>query len=325
MTSTPISSGAEGYADGRSVAAAIKAAAQAARASHIAADGQSPSVDSLITQTTFDRFLSRIFSVPDAGFVLKGGTGMLARIPRARATQDIDLAARSQSLDGAVAELISLAQIDLDDHFSFTFAGRQDQIEGDNQPYTSGCRVTFTAFLGATARGTVKIDLAVGYSHTAPLDLQSPTNRLSRLRLRSYDYILYPLPDQIADKVCATLQLYGAAQRPSSRVKDLVDLAMIAIAEPIDAAQLRAALLAETARRSMGHVAAFAIPATWGPHYPGLARNTPSGSTRPDSPEREHDRGVDDRPGPRGNDHQWSLGSARSALEHGRTLKCAAW
>ena len=39
-----------------------------------------------------DRFLCRIFSEDDPRFLLKGGAGMLVRIPGARATKDVDFA-----------------------------------------------------------------------------------------------------------------------------------------------------------------------------------------------------------------------------------------
>lgn len=42
-----------------------------------------------------DRFLCRVFSGPGERFVLKGGSGLLARIPDARKTRDLDLAARA--------------------------------------------------------------------------------------------------------------------------------------------------------------------------------------------------------------------------------------
>lgn len=37
-----------------------------------------------------DRFLCRVFSNPDGRFILKGGSGLLARIPDGRVTRDID-------------------------------------------------------------------------------------------------------------------------------------------------------------------------------------------------------------------------------------------
>ena len=41
-------------------------------------------------QALRDRFLCRVFSDPDGRFILKGGSGLLARIPDGRATRDID-------------------------------------------------------------------------------------------------------------------------------------------------------------------------------------------------------------------------------------------
>ncbi|MDA8208611.1 MAG: nucleotidyl transferase AbiEii/AbiGii toxin family protein, partial [Actinomycetota bacterium] len=68
----------------------------------------------------FNRFLSRIFSDgTSSDWVLKGGTGMLARVPNTRATRDIDLHLQSASLDEALQELVRLASIDLGDHFRF--------------------------------------------------------------------------------------------------------------------------------------------------------------------------------------------------------------
>jgi predicted nucleotidyltransferase component of viral defense system len=37
------------------------------------------------------RFLARIFTEPDAPWILKGGTAMLARLPDARHSRDVDL------------------------------------------------------------------------------------------------------------------------------------------------------------------------------------------------------------------------------------------
>lgn len=199
---------------------------------------------------------------------------MLARMPRSRATRDIDLSATDYELDTAVAELIERTSLDLGDHFRFIFATRTDQIEGDNQPYTSGCRLTFDAYLGVTSRGIVGIDLAVGYHPTAPPERVTPSNRLTQLRFIGHDYLLYPLADQVSDKVCATLQLYGDRQRPSSREKDLVDLALIALFQTLDAAQLRIALVTEFGRRGLGPVNAFIVPSQWGATYGRLANAT---------------------------------------------------
>ncbi len=77
----------EPYANARAMEMVIKPATQAAHEVD-----PSVSVDERIRQATFDRLLCRVFSEGSSSeWVLKGGTGMFARVPNARATKDIDL------------------------------------------------------------------------------------------------------------------------------------------------------------------------------------------------------------------------------------------
>jgi len=79
------------YGDWRSLELAIKDAAK--KAARQAGPGISAaSVDAQIRQARFDRFLSRVFAEGDRSeWLLKGGMSMLARVPRSRATKDVDL------------------------------------------------------------------------------------------------------------------------------------------------------------------------------------------------------------------------------------------
>jgi hypothetical protein len=93
------------YPDPRAVEMAIK---QAAGEAH-AAD-RSVGVNELIRQAHFDRLLCRVFSEgSQSEWVLKGGTGMLARIPNTRSTRDIDLAINGYTLAQALSRLRSLS------------------------------------------------------------------------------------------------------------------------------------------------------------------------------------------------------------------------
>ena len=254
------------YSNGRAVQAAIKSAAQRdARA-------KSVGVGDLIRQATFDRFLCRVFSVRPPTFVLKGGTGMLARLSTSRATKDIDLSAGERDLESAVTDLIRLAAIDLGDHFRFEIADRVDQLDGENQPYTVGCRLTFSVYVGVSKQGSLSIDLAAGYKPTGELETMSPANRLPIARLRTFDYVLYPLVDQVADKLCATHAKYGESKSPSSRVKDLIDLLNISLTESLDARRLWIAIATESKRRGLDIIEEFAIPSDWSNRYAVLAR-----------------------------------------------------
>ena len=64
-------------------------------------------------QALRDRFLCRVFSDPDGRFILKGGSGLLARIPDGRATRDIDFAtaSRESSEDALVFSTVSVDKI----------------------------------------------------------------------------------------------------------------------------------------------------------------------------------------------------------------------
>ncbi len=100
------------YADGKGVESAIKAAAQKAQA-----EDPSLTISERIRLEYFNRFLSRVFSEGhESEWVLKGGAGMLARVPSTRATTDIDLYRRGYDLDEAIADLRRLAEVDLGDH-----------------------------------------------------------------------------------------------------------------------------------------------------------------------------------------------------------------
>jgi Nucleotidyl transferase AbiEii toxin, Type IV TA system len=56
--------------------------------------------------------------------------------------------------------------------------------------------------------------------------------------LEQASYRAWPLVDHIADKVAATLETYGARARPSTRVKDLIDLVMLASSTHVEAKAL---------------------------------------------------------------------------------------
>ena len=201
----------EPYPTAAGVEAAIKDAAKKA-----AAADPSLNVNERIRLEHFNRFLSRVFSDgEESEWLLKGGTGMLARVPSARTTLDIDLYRDGFTLDQALADLRRLASADLGDHFRFEYAGHEKSIGGEAQPYTDGYVVTFEVFIGARSRGTINVDLAVGAGLTGPVTAADPANVLDLPRLVRHEYRLYPVVNQIADKVCTTMQTYH--DRPSSR------------------------------------------------------------------------------------------------------------
>ena len=89
------------------------------------------------------------------------------------------------------------------------------------------------------------------------------------------EFTLYPLPDQVADKVCAMYERYGRAAAPSSRYRDLVDLVLIVVNLELDAGSTVTALTAEALRRGMSLPARLGVPGPeWVAGYRAVARDT---------------------------------------------------
>ncbi|KQY58962.1 hypothetical protein ASD11_04910 [Aeromicrobium sp. Root495] len=259
----------EPYPTPAGVEAAIKDAAKKAAKADLSLD-----VNRRIQLEYFNRFLSRVFSDGDESeWVLKGGTGILARVPSTRSTRDIDLYREGFTLTQALDDLIRLAAIDLGDHFGFEYVGHTDSIGNDTQPYTEGYQVKFNIFIGLSAKGNLQVDLAVGAGMTGDVVTTEPATALNLPRLARNPYRLYPVVDQIADKVCATMTEYH--EKASSREKDLVDLVVFATTQDIDGDDLRTAIATEARRRKMETFDHFAVPTTWGAGYAKLSKPVP--------------------------------------------------
>lgn len=257
------------YPTSAGVEAAIKDAAKKAAFAD-------PSLDTneRIRLEHFNRFLSRIFSEGDASqWVLKGGTGMLARVPSGRPTRDVDLSRKGYTLDESLDDLRRLAAIDLGDHFVFQYIGHEESIGGEEQPYTEGCAVSFDILIGGRSRNILNVDLSTGVGITATVASLEPANGLQLPRLVNHDYRLYPAVDQIADKVCATMRSFH--DRPSSREKYLVDLVVLAVTQDVEGKALRIATATEARLRQMETFSHIVIPDNWGRRYADMAKTIP--------------------------------------------------
>lgn len=261
---------ADPYKDPRSVEMAIKEAAKAMNAAD-----PSVSVNERIRQAYFDRLLCRVFSEGAVSeWVLKGGTGMLARIPDSRSTKDIDLFATGYTLDQSLVALRRLASVNLGDHFRFEYLSHSESIAGDQQPYIDGYRVAFQAFLGTKKVSDIGVDLVVSVGDLTSVETIEPAYRLALPRLVTHPYRLYPVERQIADKVCATMATYSG--QPSSREKDLVDLVVIANTQTVNADFLRRSITREAALRGLDEIRALSIPDGWGRMYEQTAKSIPT-------------------------------------------------
>lgn len=207
------------------------------------------------------RLLERVFSEDDPSFVLKGGRGMLARTPSARYTRDTDMAYDGANAEEAVVELRRLAAIDLGDHVEYRFVSESPIVE--DQEYRDGRRVVFQCVLGGMKKvADVSVDVVVSDVPLLGVERIEPVTRLAVAGIPTFDYLVYPVEESVADKVCATMSTYRGGM-PSSRVRDLVDLVIYLTTEGMDGSRLAACLSRELRMGHMGKSRTFSVPDSW--------------------------------------------------------------
>ena len=114
------------------------------------------------------------------------------------------------------------------------------------QEEAKGSRVHVRASLGAKTFAVFHIDVVVGTAMSGEPDEVAPLTPLHVDGLVRPSYRAFPLPDHVADKFAAILGTHvrGEKLTGSSRIKDLVDIALIATTQQISGPALRAAILA---------------------------------------------------------------------------------
>ncbi|MGH3923826.1 MAG: nucleotidyl transferase AbiEii/AbiGii toxin family protein [Pseudonocardiaceae bacterium] len=162
----------------------------------------------------------------------------------------------SAAPEEATAALIAAADRDIGDHFRFEVTKTTDL-----QETAKGRRVHLHAYLGGLY-ATFHVDVVVGTPMSGQPDTVPPLTPLQIDGLMRPDYRAFPLSDHCADKLCAVIETHeqNGATRVSSRVKDLVDLALIARSQTIDGPALRRAILVGTGHRGLPLPTAFTVP-----------------------------------------------------------------
>ncbi|TQF65313.1 nucleotidyl transferase AbiEii/AbiGii toxin family protein [Rhodococcus spelaei] len=219
------------------------------------------------------RFLARVFSEPGDRWLLKGGASLLVRRPDARYSQDIDLLHTSAAVTDALTELAAIAEAGSElDPFRFVFDPPRLMTGG-----VAGASVKVRVYLGAVQLADFPIDLSTELVPVGEVDYHLPRPVVSMDELAPLPkFALYPLPQQVSDKVCAMYERYGDLRQPSTRYHDLVDLTLIVTAWPLDAAVTRTALQRESARRALTLPTEMTRPAaSWTAGYAKIARTVP--------------------------------------------------
>ncbi|GAA3557452.1 nucleotidyl transferase AbiEii/AbiGii toxin family protein [Kribbella ginsengisoli] len=199
------------------------------------------------------RFLARVFQLPDAPWVLKGGTGLLVRLPRARYSDDIDLLYPTEDIDLRVPvnEIRAvMARPCGSDYFRFELRKVDEHTREGAEKAVA--KIHVVASIGTTEYQRFSIDVSVKKRPVGQVDWVRPTPIVELPGIPELpEFALYPLADQIADKVCAMYETHRDGT-PSTRYHDLVDLVLIVTSSTgLDAARTTCALQAEATNRDL--------------------------------------------------------------------------
>jgi hypothetical protein len=219
----------------------------------------------------FDRFLARLLAVRPDGWMLKGGLALQLRLgQRARTTKDIDVLLRLPQPEIGPT-LTHAAGLDLGDWFSFTVQQDPTQLPG---PAAGGWRFFVTARVDSRTFETFHVDIGVGDPVLEPAEALTTPPLLAFAGIPPLTLPCYPLSQHLAEKVHAYVKPRASGE--STRVKDLVDILLVAAYSSVDAPALRAAIQATfTAQGSDAPPTSLpAPPAAWTAKYRKLAQES---------------------------------------------------
>ena len=224
-------------------------------------------------QVSFDRLLARLFRGDPAPWVLKGGYALELRFKAARSTVDIDLtverfAAFAGGDENQVVRqmLQSAAAAALGDWFEFTIG--RPVMDLTAAPY-GGARYPVEARMDERIFARFHLDAGVGDVVMRPLETIVCRDWLGFAGIESSRVLMIAREQQFAEKIHAYTLPRNAA---NSRVKDLVDLALLIGSGGLDKQRILDALRLTFERRRTHDLASLLPPpADWQIPFQALA------------------------------------------------------
>lgn len=218
----------------------------------------------------FERFLARLAAEQPDRWVLKGGLALQLRLgERARTTQDIDLLLRDAlEISNIHQALVKAALLDLGDWFSFEVA----RPEG-----VTARRYAVRSLVDGRPFESFHVDVGIGDPLVEAVEILPLPSLLEFAGISATAFPCYPISQQIAEKVHAYTRPYTAGE--STRVKDWVDILLLAQFGSLHAAILRQALTVTFEQRGTHPLPTFLPhpPASWARTFQRLARQTELG------------------------------------------------
>jgi Nucleotidyl transferase AbiEii toxin, Type IV TA system len=233
----------------------------------------SAGVSRMRKRIVFERLLARLVARAPGEWVLKGGFALELRLGnRARSTKDLDVEWRLEEED-AIELLLDAAALDLGDRFIFALerSDQQTDLPGGGQRW----RVTATLAGRVFERAVIDVAFAAAPVHSP--DTVAMSNLLEFADIVHVEVPTLAIEQHIAEKLHAYTREYAGGRR-STRVKDLVDVVVIANTSAMDAAQLVEAITVIFERRDEHAVPAevSAPPPEWATPWRRLARLAPA-------------------------------------------------
>jgi predicted nucleotidyltransferase component of viral defense system len=220
-------------------------------------------------EVVFDRLLARLIQVAHGRWVLKGGLALDYRFgDSARTTRDIDIAMVGGEAD-ANRDLLSVQELDIGDSFVFVIERTADLDELD-----AGAAIRYHVRAELAGRVFDEFVLDVGFDPPDSTDQIQGTDLLEFAGIPRITAPAVPLEVQLAEKVHAYTRTYASSGHPSTRVKDLVDMELIAGHAELDARRLSLAMDDTFSRRGT-HTLPGSLPApprNWRTPYSKLAK-----------------------------------------------------
>jgi len=235
----------------------------------------SVALNRLRKMVAFDRFLARLLAAQPGAWMLKGGLALQLRLgDRARTTKDMDvwLTISRMAVHKALEQA---ASHDLGDWFTFVIRSDAGALPG---PDEGGLRFFVTARVDNRVFESFHIDVGLGDPVVEPAESLTTPPLLAFAGIPPVTIPCYPISQHLAEKIHAYVKPRASGE--STRVKDLVDMVLIAAHVPVNATALSAALQATFAAQGSGAppTSLPAPPATWAPKYHRLARDTGLGN-----------------------------------------------
>ncbi|MGA8086725.1 MAG: nucleotidyl transferase AbiEii/AbiGii toxin family protein [Terracidiphilus sp.] len=233
-------------------------------------------INRLRRQISFDRLLARLFRDDVAPWVLKGGYALELRFKSARSTIDIDLTVQrvTGALEGreavqAIREMLQeRASVSLDDWFEFTIGSPTMDLAA--APY-GGARYSIETRMDGRIFARFHLDAGVGDIVLQPLETVECHDWLDFAGIQKPRVWMLSREQQLAEKIHA-YTLPRSSQ--NSRVKDLVDLALLIGDDQLDRQRVANALQLTFARRGTHALPASlsAPPEDWQMPFRALAK-----------------------------------------------------